>query len=149
MVTHKFPSTKFEPCDIRKVEDMLDIMAYLIVVKFTNIKSRYFNNIISQSKCRSIKDGRYDNGRVISASELVITLTDVDFKLILQAYECEYEIQECYYSVYNYLPKRFINFVLDKYVLKTEYKGVVGKEIEYNRQKSLFNSLYRLRNVSY
>ena len=124
-------------------------MAYLMVIKFTNIKSKYFNNIISQSKCRSIKGGRYDNGRVISADELVITLTDVDFKLILQAYECNYEILECYYSVYNYLPKRFINFVLDKYVLKTKYKGVVGKEIEYNRQKSLFNSLYRLRNVSY
>lgn len=123
--------------------------AYLIVVKFINIKSKYYNNIISQSKCRSIRDGKYDNGRVISASELITTITDVDFKLILQAYECDYEILECYYSVYNYLPKRFINFVLDKYVLKTEYKGVVGKEIEYNRQKSLFNSLYRLRNVSY
>lgn len=149
MVTHQFPSTKFAPCEVRKLEDMLDCMAYLMVVKFTNIKSKYFNTIISQSKCNSIKNGRYDNGRVISADELVITLTDVDFKLILQAYECEYEIQECYYSVYNYLPKRFINFVLDKYVMKTEYKGVVGKEIEYARQKSLFNSLYRLRNVSY
>ena len=125
---------------------MLDCMAYLIVVKFKNIKSRYFNNIISLSKCRSISNGKYDNGRVISADELTTTITDVDFKLILQAYECEYEIIECYYSVYNYLPKRFINFVLDKYVLKTKYKGVVGKEIEYARQKGLFNSLYRLRN---
>ena len=149
MVTHQFPSSKFKSCRIRKLEDMNNRFAYLLVVKFTNVKSKYFNNIISQSKCRSIRGGRYDNGRIISANELIITVTDVDFKLILQAYECEYEILECYYSVYNYLPKRFINFVLDKYVLKTQYKGVVGKEIEYNRQKSLFNSLYRLRYVSY
>lgn len=142
MVTHQFPSSKFKPCNVKHLEDMNNRMAYLMVVKFTNLKSKYYNNIISQSKCRSIRDGKYDNGRVISASEIVITITDVDFKLILQAYDCEYEILECYYSVYNYLPKRFINFVLDKYVLKTKYKGVVGKEIEYNRQKGLFNSLY-------
>ena len=79
----------------------------------------------------------------MAAEELVMCITDVDFKIILEAYECSYEILECYYSVYDYLPKRFINFVLDKYILKTKYKGVVGKEIEYNRQKSLFNSLYR------
>ena len=142
MVTHKFPSTKFVPCKIRRLEEMNNRFAYLMVVKFKNIKSKYYNNIISQSKCYGIRNGKYDNGRVISADELITTITDVDFKLILLAYECEYEIQECYYSVYNYLPKRFINFVLDKYVLKTKYKGVTGKEIEYSRQKSLFNSLY-------
>lgn len=142
MVTHQFPSSKFKPCKIKRLEEMNQRMAYLMVVRFKNIKSRYFNNIISQSKCRLIRGGKYDNGRVISADELETTITDVDFKLILQAYECDYEILECYYSVYNYLPKRFINFVLDKYVLKTQYKGVVGKEIEYNRQKGLFNSLY-------
>ena len=142
MVTHKYPSTKFKPCNIKRVEDMNNRFAYLIVVKFTNIKSKYFNNFISQSKCRSIRGGKYDNGRVMAAEELVTVITDVDFKLILEAYECKYEILECYYSAYDYLPKRFINFVLDKYVLKTQYKGVAGKEIEYNRQKSLFNSLY-------
>ena len=149
MVTHKFPSSKFKICKIKTLEEMNDRFAYLLVVKFTNIKSKYFNNIISQSKCRNIRNGKYDNGRVIEASELEMTITDVDFKLILLAYNCSYEILECYTAPYNYLPKRFINFVLDKYVLKTKYKGVVGKEIEYQRQKGLFNALYRLRNVCY
>ena len=128
---------------------MSDRFAYLLVVKFTNVKSKYYNNILSMSKCTNIRGGKYDNGRVMEAKELITTITDVDFKLILLAYECEYEIQECYYSVYDYLPKRFINFILDKYVLKTQYKGVIGKEIEYQRQKVLFNSLYRLRYVGY
>ena len=142
MCTHKFPSTKFRPCKINKLEDMNPRFAYLMVVRFVNLKSRYFNNILSQSKCRNIRGGKYDNGRVIEAQILDVTITDVDFKLILQAYECEYVILECYSSVYDYLPKKFINFVLDKYVMKTQYKGVAGKEIEYQRQKSLFNSLY-------
>ena len=124
MVTHKFPATKFKPCNINRLEDMNNRFAYLLVVRFVNLKSKYFNNILSQSKCRNIRGGKYDNGRVISADVLDVTITDVDFKLILQAYECEYVIMECYYSVYDYLPKKFINFVLDKYVLKTQYKGV-------------------------
>lgn len=143
MVTHRFPSTKFKPCKIRRIEEFSNNFAYLIRVKLYNIESNYWNHFISQSKCRNIKNGRYDNGRVIKASELELTLTDVDFRLILEAYSCEYEILECYYSVYNYLPMKFINFILNKYVLKTQYKGVVGKEIEYQREKGLFNSLYR------
>ncbi|MCQ2977341.1 MAG: hypothetical protein MJ232_04930 [archaeon] len=143
IVSHRFPSDKFTRCYITKASQMDDNLAYLMVVKFKNIKSKFWNNIISQSKCRNIRNGKYDNGRVMSADELEITLTDVDFKLILFAYDCEYEIMECYYSVYRYLPKKFINFVLNKYVLKTQYKGVVGKEIEYSREKGLFNSLYQ------
>ena len=142
MVTHKFPATKFKPCEVKSLEEMNNRFAYLMVVKFTNLKSNYFNNILSQSKCYNIRGGKYDNGRIIEASELETTITDVDFKLILQAYKCNYKIKECYFSVYDYLPKRFINFVLGKYVMKTEYKGVEGKEIEYQRQKGLFNSLY-------
>lgn len=142
MVTHRFPSDKFLPCRISKIEQMNPNNAYLIRIRLLNVKSKYWNNFISQSKCRHIKGGRYDNGRIMKADSLEITLTDVDLRLLKEAYEFDYEIIECWYSTYRYLPKQLINFILDKYVLKTEYKGVVGKEIEYNRQKGLFNSLY-------
>ena len=142
LVSHQFPSTEFRKCNIKSVEKMSKRFAYLLVVKFKNIKCKYYNNFISQSKCRNIKGGRYDNGRIIQADELEITLTDVDFYFILQSYKCEYEIIECYYSLYNYLPKQFIEFVLDKYVKKTQYKNVEGKEVEYTKEKNKFNSLY-------
>ena len=142
LVTHKYPATKFKLCRIKSEQQLLPNMAYLMVVKFTNVKSKYFNNFLSFSKCREIVSGKYDNGRIISAKSLVATLTDIDFKLIRKAYECEYEILECYYSVLRYLPKQFIDFVLDKYVLKTQYKGIEEKKQEYNRQKSMFNALY-------
>lgn len=72
-------------------------------------------------------------------------MTDVDFRYLVESYgmtEENYEILECYYSKYNYLPIQFINFVLDKYIDKTKYKNVDGKEIEYNLAKQLFNALY-------
>ena len=142
MVTGKYPSTEFKKCNIKSEKEMIKRFAYILVVKFKNIKSKYFNNYISMSKCRNIRKGRYDNGRIIQAEEFEITLTDIDFKLILKMYNCEYEILESYYSVYNYLPIEFIKFILKKYVNKTKFKNVKGKELEYMKEKNKFNSLY-------
>lgn len=144
LVTCKFPSTTFKKCYVKSAEDFLPNMAYLVTVRMNNIKSKYFNNFISTSKCTEIK-GRphYDNGRIISAKEITTTITDIDLKLFLDTYDVEsYEILECYYSIYNYLPIEYVNFILDKYVLKTTLKNVEGKELEYNREKANFNSLY-------
>ena len=142
LVTCKFPSTEFKKINIKSVDDLSNRLAYLLVVKFKNIKCKYFNNFISASKCRNIRGAKYDNGRIISALEFEMTLTDVDFRFILDTYECSYEIVEAYFSIYNYLPKQFINFVLDKYVNKTKYKDVDGMELEYQKEKNKFNALY-------
>ena len=143
LVTHRYPSTEFISCKIDKASKMLPDFAYLLVVKFNNIKCKYFNNFISLSKCKDIKDGVYDNGRVISASTLTMVLTDIDFKFLLDSYYIgSYKILESYYSVYDYLPKKFIEFTLEKYVNKTQYKGVEGKEVEYAKEKNKFNALY-------
>ena len=144
LVTCKFPSTVFKPCNLTRADQMLSKFAYLLKVKFTNIKCKYLNNFISSSKCENIEGKpNYDNGRIITAKEITITITDVDFRFILDTYDCgSYEILESYYSVYNYLPIEYVNFILDKYVLKTTLKNVEGKELEYGREKAAFNSLY-------
>ena len=95
---------------------------------WTPEKSKYYNDFISASKCMNLRGAKYDNGRLISADSFSMVLTDVDFKFYFDAYDFEYEILECWYSIYRYLPKQFINFILDKYVKKTEYKNVDGKE---------------------
>lgn len=61
MISEKYPSTEFKKCNIKKKSDMNDNFAYLLVVKFTNIKSKYYNNYISASKCKEIRGARYDN----------------------------------------------------------------------------------------
>lgn len=142
MCTHKFPMNEFKKCNIKSVDQMSESFAYLLNVKFTNIKCKYYNNFISLSKVTRIKNGRYDNGRIISADEIEIILTDIDFKFILQTYTGRYEILESYYSRYDYLPKELINFILDKYVIKTQYKDVEGKEVEYAIEKAKYNSIY-------
>lgn len=142
LVTCKFPSREFRKCNITKVSEMSKRLCYLLRVKFTNLKCKYFNNFISASKCKNIRGANYDNGRLISADEIEMTLTDIDFYFYLDTYECNYEILECYYSTYNYLPKQFINFVLDKYENKTKYKDNPDFELEYQKEKNKFNALY-------
>lgn len=143
MVSHKFPAAEFRKCYIKSKNDMLQNFAYLLKVKFNNIKCKYYNNFISQSKCSSVLNGKFDNGRIMEADSIEITLTDIDFYFILESYNIEsYEILESYYSVYDYLPKQFINFILEKYVNKTALKNVEGFEVEYAKEKNKFNSLY-------
>ena len=144
LVTCKFPSSEFKRCYVRKVEQMSSRFAYLVTVKLNNVRSKYYNHFISSSKCSNIEGyPHYDNGRIISAKSLTITCTDIDLRFFLDAYEVEsYEIIESYYSSYSYLPIEYVDFILDKYVLKTKLKNVEGKELEYNREKANFNAIY-------
>lgn len=142
LVTCRFPSSEFKSCNVKTKNDMSRHLCYLLVVRFYDIKCKYYNNFISASKCNYIKGAKYDNGRIISAKEIEITLTDIDFYFILDTYKGKYEIVESWFCNYGYLPKQFIEFVLQKYVNKTEFKGVEGKEIEYQKEKNKFNALY-------
>lgn len=143
MCTEKYPSTEFKKSNITKYEQLSSKFAYLITVKFYNIKCKYYNNFISQSKVNFIKGAKFDNGRVIFAKELEMTLTDVDIHLIFDTYKFDkYEFSEVYYSIYDYLPRDFILFILQKYVNKTKLKNVDGMEVEYMMEKNKFNALY-------
>ena len=142
LVTQKYPNSEFRPCKIRRRGEMSKRLAYLLVVRFKNVKCKYYNNFISSSKCRNLRGAKYDNGRLISAAEFEMTLTDIDFYFYLDTYDLEYEILECWYSSMSYLPKTLIEFILDKYVGKTELKGVEGREMEYGRIKGMYNSIY-------
>jgi hypothetical protein len=142
MVAYRFPSTEFKECFIKTREEMNNNFAYLLRVKFSDVKSKYYNNFISSSKCIDLRGAKYDNGRIIEAKSFEMILTDVDLKLYLDSYTCKYEIVESYYSVYSYLPVTYIHFILNKYVAKTKYKGVKEKELEYQLEKQKFNALY-------
>lgn len=143
MLTEKFPSSEFKKCKIKNINQIIDNFCYIVIVKFKNIRCKYYNTFISQSKCNYLIEGSYDNGRVIKAKELEIVVTDVDLKLIFETYDFDsYEFIEVYWSYKDYLPIEFIKFILEKYNKKTKLKGVPGKDIEYALEKALFNALY-------
>ena len=143
LVSEQYPASEFKKCKIKDINKLLPNLAYIMRIKFFGIESKYFNNIISISKCHSAKNIRRDNGRIIKADCVEITINEIDLKTILEAYKIKrYEIIEIYYATKKYLPRAYIDFILDKYELKTTYKGVEGKEIEYALEKAKFNALY-------
>lgn len=98
---------------------------------------------LAKAKCRNIKNCENDNGRVLSADYLETTLTDIDFKILLQEYEFDWiEFTDFYHSRYGLLPKQLRETVLEYFRRKTELKGVEGQELYYMKSKNKLNSVY-------
>lgn len=98
---------------------------------------------LSKDKCRRIEKGAFDNGRILSAEYLETTITDVDFKIILDQYDfddlCAFDVS---YARYGKLPRSLIDTVIAYYKAKTELKNVPGQEIYYMKSKNKLNSIY-------
>ena len=147
LISEKYPMSKGREVYINNESELLNVIknyCVLVDLQFTNIKTSFmYEQIISYSKCRSVKNPLINNGRIVQADTLTITCTDVDFLNIKDFYKWDnVKIGLCYIYEKNYLPKEFIKTILYLYKSKTELKGVDGKEVEYLHSKELLNSLY-------
>ena len=98
---------------------------------------------LAKAKCRNIKNVENDNGRVLSADYLETTLTDIDFKIVLEEYAFSWiEFTDFYHCRYGLLPKQLRETVLEYFRRKTELKGVQGEELYYMKAKNKLNSVY-------
>lgn len=98
---------------------------------------------ISSSKCHTLEYPVLDNGRVVSAEKLSITVTEQDFITYSHFYNWEqFAITNfCWYDK-QYLPKPFVLAILDLFHKKTTLKGIPEKEIEYMISKNMLNAAY-------
>lgn len=147
LISEKYPMSKGKEVYISTETELLNLIknyCVLVDLQFTNIKTSFmYEQIISYSKCRNVKNPLINNGRIVQADTLTITCTDVDFLNIRDFYKWDnMKIGLCYIYEKNYLPKEFIKTILHLYKSKTELKGVDGKEVEYLHSKELLNSLY-------
>ena len=147
MVSEKYPMCNGKLVTLTSKEQFykyINLYCCLFDVTFTNIESKiWFEHYISQSHCYSCINPKIDNGRLISADEISITLTEQDFKIIEKTYHWEHlKIKNLRVYKRDYLPKEFIIAILELYKKKTELKGVDGMESEYLHGKELLNSCY-------
>ena len=141
MCSEKFPMTPFIEDEFD--EEEFDSTAYMVKISFEKIAATTANHFISYSKTEEIKKEVVDNGRVIKADKLTMWMTEQDFLVIKECYEWKkMEVLECYSSEKRYLPKVFIDFLLELYGNKTSYKDVEGKEEIYRVAKSFINSVF-------
>ena len=147
LIAEKYPMSKGMKVVCKSADELENLIknySVLVDLRFTNIKSSFlWENIISVSKCRNLKNPLSNNGRIVSADSLSITVTDLDYLNIKDFYKWEkLEIGVCYIYKRDYLPKEIIETILTLYKDKTELKGVDGKEVEYLHSKELLNSIY-------
>ena len=147
MCSEKFPMTSGRLVTVdskERFERYLRTYCCMFDATFTNIRSTiWFEHYISQSHCFSCIDPKTDNGRIISAGEISITLTEQDFAIIRKTYAWDrLRIKNMRIYRKDYLPKEFIMSVLKLYKDKTELKDVKGMEAEYLHSKELVNSCF-------
>lgn len=147
MVAEKYPMSKPFKIDLKDENDFysrLDAYCCMFDCKFYNIRSTCnFENYISLSRCQEAEHFIVNNGRIVEADIISVSLTEKDFKIIAKMYEWDrIEITNFYCFYADYLPKDFIMTILELYRDKTELKGIEDKIVEYLVSKGMVNALY-------
>lgn len=147
MVSKKFPMSQFRPYECYRVEEFyegLQKFCCLLTIHIYGLKPLVlFDNYISKSHCQLCKNPRENNGRLVSADEVILTITEQDYMIIANMYTWDdMEVDEMYVADKAYLPKPIIEGVLELYGKKTTLKEVEGKEAEYMRSKEDINSTF-------
>lgn len=147
MVAEKFPMSKGERYEIKSSDDFrkqLSTYCCLFDVEFYGLESTSVNeHYISLSRCMKCESEITDNGRIVSASKVLLTITEQDFFVIERFYAWDsMKIGNFVRYRKAYLPTDFVKAVLTLYKEKTELKDVEGREIEYASAKEMVNSCY-------
>lgn len=143
MCAEKFPMSRFMKTsnDLRFLKP--DVYAYIIECHMINVKCITNTTYISRSHCVAVKGGKYDNGRLISADAVAICMTEQDYLTICDMYTfCIDEVVAVYRSRKAYMPKNYIEYILELYKYKTTLKGDPDKVDLYAQSKQFINSLY-------
>lgn len=143
MCLEKYPMTYFEetiPC-----EDYFnnDNYSYIITFDVEHLRSKRWNTWLSFSKCTKIKGYSLDNGRVLKADFVQLSLTNVDYEMFQLCYDFEnLNIIDFRVSSNDYLSPTFVKYILELYGNKTTLKGIEEQEPLYMKSKQYVNSMY-------
>lgn len=146
---NRFPMSRGEFVRPRKqseFEHNIKYYACIFEIELFDVQATFFNDFyIPVSKCRMLKDYNTSNGRLISASHLIMTMTEVDYEIIRKTYQWDESKTKIGYFVRyrrGYLPTPIVESILELYKDKTELKGVDGMEEYYQLRKELLNACY-------
>lgn len=147
MVAEKYPMSKgVRVVHQTKEEFDRNITLYCCIfdVEFWDLESTQLcENPMSASKCWKREGVVEDNGRIVEADHVGITITDVDFRILSKFYRWSHmRVGVLWRYQRGYLPKRFVESILNLYAAKTKLKGVEGMEAEYMKSKEGVNSAF-------
>lgn len=148
MVSEFYPMSAPKQVEIRDLNHLKELRKrhhVIFNISIYNVESKIsFEHYISESKClKMLQPVQTDNGRVVNARALNITITEIDWDIIERCYTFD-RVQFGRAVIFESrpLPRAFIECVYHFYEGKTTLKDVEGKEEEYQNMKENLNSLY-------
>lgn len=148
MVLEKFPMAKAEyisnGINESELMELLITRCCLFDIEIWGLMPKLFHeHPISRYKCPVCENAIVDNGRIVMAEHIITTITDQDFFVYAEFYTWDrIEIKNLRTYQKNYLPKNFVQSVLNLYEKKTVLKDVEGEEINYMISKNMINAAY-------
>ena len=135
-------SIKYE--DIPKIERQGKV-GFIADIEIQGLKpiENICDNIISKHKCKI--EGKYieNNGRLVSAGKIYLSLTNIDIWSISRFYTWDkIFIRNVNIYLLGYLPKSLLIAIIELFRDKNTLKGVKGEEQNYKLKKELLNSNY-------
>lgn len=105
--------------------------------------SRWGMPYVPLAKTRAAYHYVNDNGRLLEAEYLEITLTDIDLRIMAAEYTWQgMKVLDLWSAKYGYIPQKIQHVVENYFSLKTKLKGVDGQEYLYMKSKNKLNSVY-------
>lgn len=147
----RFPVSKFTYIGQQSAEDLQHLIfarnkAVLARICMSNVRlsdEDWGCPYLAKDKCRNILNGKFDNGRILSADYLETTVTDIDYRIITEEYDFDnFMAIDVWHARYGPLPEPLKDVIRNYYTLKTELKDVKGKELLYTKSKNKLNSIY-------
>lgn len=146
LCSEKYPASSFVMCRPELLETQRNRYCFLLYIAIRDMKPRYHNKYLQNSRVVNSIRKINENGRVSSMKYGECWVTDVDYDLIRTNYKCKIDILECYKARKKYLDKRIIKFILDLYVSKTRLKNLTSEdgsiESRYKNDKSAINGVF-------
>lgn len=147
MVSEYFPMSTGKEEDLRKLTpqklaELMKTKCCLMRIQFDAIEALYdYEQYISREK--SMKNVIENNGRVIYAENVTLTMTEIDFFIFCKVYNFQgMKVTRMWTYERGYLPTELVKMIIKYYTKKTELKGVEGSEEEYQYFKEFVNSIY-------
>lgn len=149
-VNDVFPMTPFvqETPTIYRLKELCNNkkICWMAKIELQNIRLRHEwwgFPYLPIDKCSELRKYINDNGRVLQAEHLVISITDVDWRILEEEYLFELiSIRELYSSRYGKLPEEVRAVFIDYFQRKTELDGIPEQKIYYDKSKAKLNAVY-------
>lgn len=142
------PFRRIGPCSLDKAEDLIYRRKRAVLMRVAvwgaELRDKYWGcPYLATDKLRRLTGAKIDNGRILSATYFETTITDIDYKIMLEEYNTDdIHILDLAHSGYGPLPECLKEVIRTYYTLKTELKGNAEEALLYEKSKNKLNAIY-------